>query len=60
MTPPWPWPAPIRHDIALPSDRVDCWAVALNGVPADAAATMTDFLSADERAHAERFFGIMR
>jgi 4'-phosphopantetheinyl transferase len=55
MNPPWPWPTPIRHDIALPSDRVDCWAVALDGVPADAAATMTGLLSADERARAERF-----
>ncbi len=51
----WSWSAPVQGDIALPTERVDCWAVALAALPADAEATATALLSADERARAERF-----
>jgi 4'-phosphopantetheinyl transferase len=55
MTAPWPWPVPRRRDLALPTDGVDCWAVALDALRGDAEATTTALLSADERARAERF-----
>jgi 4'-phosphopantetheinyl transferase len=55
MTAPWPWAIPIGHNVPLPIDRIDCWAVALDGLPADADTTVTALLPADERARAERF-----
>jgi 4'-phosphopantetheinyl transferase len=55
MTTPSPWAMPCGHDVPLPIDRVDCWAVALDDAPADQDGAVTALLSTDERARAERF-----
>jgi len=54
MTAPWPWPSPSGGDLSLPTERVDCWAITLDDLPA-ADANAVALLSAVERARAERF-----
>lgn len=53
--PRWPAASAENPQLALQLGRVDCWAVSLADVPAEAEATFRQLLSADEVARAARF-----
>jgi 4'-phosphopantetheinyl transferase len=52
------WPATVQGDgapLAPPTEHVDCWAVALAALPAEAEGAALALLSASERERMERF-----
>jgi 4'-phosphopantetheinyl transferase len=53
--PNWPAPAQCNAPLALPIDRVDCWAISLSALPTDFEGMLHSLLSADEIKCAERF-----